>query len=71
MKCISKIKELISSCWETYMREANKIVLTLSGSGIAEKTFQVWGTERNAENTLMWNCKHEIASIKLDFLIIV
>lgn len=35
------------------MREANKTVLTLSGSGIAQKTSQDWGTERNAENTLI------------------
>lgn len=71
MKWISKIKQLISSCWDEYMKEANKTVLALPCSDITQETPQVWGTERDAENTLIWNYKHEIAYIKLDFLIIV
>lgn len=53
------------------MKEANKTVLALPCRDIAQETLQVWGTERDAENTLIWNYKHEIAYIKLDFLVIV
>lgn len=49
------------------MKQANKTVLVLLCGDIAQETVQVWGTE----DTLHWNYKHEIASIKLDFLIIV
>lgn len=68
---MSKIKQLISRCWGMYMKEANETVSALPCSGISQETLQVWGTERDAENTLMSNWKHEIASIKLDFPIIV
>lgn len=53
------------------MKEANKTALALPCSDISQETLQVWGAERDTENTLIWNYKHEIASIKLDFLIIV
>lgn len=63
MKCISKIEELISSCWGTYMRGASKTVLMLSGSGIAQKTFPGLGDGEECRKHFnlklqAWNCFH-------------
>lgn len=54
-----------------HMKEAKETISALPCSGISQETLQVWGTDRGAENTLISNWKHEIASIKLDLLIIV
>lgn len=53
------------------VKEANKTALTLPCSDVTWVNLWVWGTERDTGNSVIRNYKHEIASIKLDFLIIV